>query len=381
MLAAVLRCRSVRVGPVARTTAAALFVALLAPAAAGAHLRTGTVAVGYGASVRTPSRTAGAAYTVGVYQSDRALHLTVSRGHAVVVIGYLGEPLLRIGPAGVAVNLRSPTAAAAGLLPKAGRTSPSNSGWRLERGMRSVVWHDPRDQRLPRGMARASWSVPIVVDGRRAHISGELWRVPRPTPWPWLLIAAVFAVLGGAVGLRGDERRLRAGCIVLGVVSAAAAIIAAAAFAIEHVRLTRNLDCGSRRVGVRRCWLRRAGRRAARCTRSSRNRPRPARPCRRPEQGRGIPLRDRAGLVARDRDSAGRSPRDRRRHHRPSARRPLLRSGTQRGRESAASVLSALIQPDVFALSDPECGRGVPQPEDEAHNAETRRDAKRPLAR
>ena len=222
-----------RVGPVASTTAAALFVALLAPAAAGAHLRTGTVAVGFGASVRAPSRTARAAYTVGVYQSDRALHLTVSRGHTVVVIGYLGEPLLRVGPAGVAVNLRSPTAAAAGLLPKAGRTSSSNSGWRLERGRRSVVWHDPRDQRLPRGMARASWSVPIVVDGRRAHVSGELWRVPRPTPWPWLLIAALFAVLGGAVGLRGDERRLRATCIALGVVSAAAAIIAAAAFAVS----------------------------------------------------------------------------------------------------------------------------------------------------
>ena len=218
-----------RVGPVASTTAAALLVALLIPAAAGAHLRTGTVAVGFGASVRAPSRTARAAYTVGVYQSDRALHLTVSRGHTVVVIGYLGEPLLRIGPAGVAVNLRSPTAAAAGLLPKAGGSS--NSGWRLERGRRSVVWHDPRDQRLPRGMARASWSVPIVVDGRRAHISGELWRVPRPTPWPWLLIAALFAVLGGAVGLRGDQRRLRATCIALGVVSAAAAIIAAAAFA------------------------------------------------------------------------------------------------------------------------------------------------------
>ena len=82
---------------------------------------------------------------------------------------------------------------------ESGQDQPSNSGWRLERGRRSVVWHDPRDQRLPRGMSRASWSVPIVVDGRRAHISGELWRVPRPTPWPWLLIAALFAVLGGAV--------------------------------------------------------------------------------------------------------------------------------------------------------------------------------------
>ena len=220
-----------RLGPVVSTTAAALFVALLAPAAAGAHLRTGTVAVGYGASVRTPSRTGRAAYTVGVYQSDRALHLTVSRGHTVVVIGYLGEPLLRIGAAGVAVNLSSPTAAAAGLLPKTGRTSPPNPGWRLERGRRSVVWHDPRDQRLPAGLGRASWSIPILVDGRRAHISGELWRVPRPTPWPWLLVAAVFAVLAGAVALGREWARLRAGCIALGVVSAVAAMLAAAAFA------------------------------------------------------------------------------------------------------------------------------------------------------
>ena len=40
-------------------------------------------------------------------------------------------------------------------------------------------------------------------------------------------------MLTGVVGWKGDERRLRATCIALGVVSAAAAIIAAAAFAIS----------------------------------------------------------------------------------------------------------------------------------------------------
>lgn len=222
-----------RVGPVTGATAVAAFVGLLTPAGAAAHLRTGTVAVGYGVSVRNPNAMSRAAYTVGVYQSDRALHLTVSEGHTVVVLGYLGERLLRIGRSGLAVNLNSPTAAAAGLLPKAGKASVAPAGWRLEGGRRSVVWHDPRDQRLPPGKTRASWSVPVIVDGRRAAITGALWRIQPPPRWPGPVIVALFAVFAGALSLRGRPSRLFAGCIALGILSIVGAMLTAAAFATD----------------------------------------------------------------------------------------------------------------------------------------------------
>ena len=51
-----------------------------------------------------------------MYQTDRALRLVVSRGHSVIVLGYLGEPLIRIDHRGVAVNAASPSAPSAGLL-------------------------------------------------------------------------------------------------------------------------------------------------------------------------------------------------------------------------------------------------------------------------
>ena len=74
------------------------------------------------AAARWPSTTApasaspNAVLAVSVYQSDLGLHLSVRRGHSVLVLGYLGEQFLRIDPAGVAVNAASPTAAASGLL-------------------------------------------------------------------------------------------------------------------------------------------------------------------------------------------------------------------------------------------------------------------------
>lgn len=216
--------------PWARTAAAlcaAGGAALAAASPAAAHLRTGTVAVDYGASVTSPRPATGAPFSVGVYQSDRALHLTVRRGHTVVVLGYLGEPFLRVDAAGVWIDARSPTAAAVGLV--AGTRA---TGWRLERGRRSVVWHDGRVQGLPPGARRAGWRIPIVVDGRRSSIAGEVWRVPSPALWPWLAVAAAVAAAGLAVAFGAGRVRLVA--VTLGLASSACALLAAGGFALSR---------------------------------------------------------------------------------------------------------------------------------------------------
>jgi hypothetical protein len=204
-----------------RACVAAFVAALALPAPAAAHLRTGTVAVDFRTVVTSRPD---AAYSVAVYRSDGALRLTVRRGVTVVVLGYLGEPFIRVGPAGVAVNTASPTAAAARLLPKHGGIR----GWELRRGRSSVVWHDGRVRRVAPGARRSAWSVPILVDGRRSRISGVTWRVARPALWPWLLGLAAFAAVAGV--LARDARRLVRSCIVLGCAASLAGIVTAIGF-------------------------------------------------------------------------------------------------------------------------------------------------------
>ncbi|HVS85667.1 MAG TPA: hypothetical protein VHD91_08540, partial [Gaiellaceae bacterium] len=152
-----------RASRIAAAAGAAWLGALLAPGVASAHLRTGTVAVGYAATVTSP---ASPAFTAQIYRSDLGVHLTVRPGHTVVVLGYLGEPFLRVGPAGVAVDGASPTAAATGLVARG-----TAGGWRLRPG-RSATWHDGRVSRLRAGATSARWTIPLRVDGGRATLGG-----------------------------------------------------------------------------------------------------------------------------------------------------------------------------------------------------------------
>ena len=221
--------RSLRTG---RVIVVAALAALLSPGSAGAHLRTGTVAVAFEASVSLPGASPAAPFAVGVYASDLALHLTVRPGHTVIVLGYLGEPFVRLSPAGLSVNAGSPTTAAAGLLGK-GQQASAGSGWRLQPGRDSVVWHDARVSRLRSGARSGAWTVPVVVDGRRSEIVGRVRRLPAPSLWPWLSLLAVFVALAVAVGLAGTPRRVESACRQLGVLAGAAAVVTAAGFALD----------------------------------------------------------------------------------------------------------------------------------------------------
>ena len=167
---------------------------LAAPAPASAHVRTGAVAVDYRVQV-FPTALPLSAH---VYLGDRALRLSVRRGHSVTVLGYGGERFLRIDDAGVTI-LRSPTAAALGLTPR--RTSG-----------RSFAWHDARVRGLPPEIDRDRWTIPLLVDGRRARLAGELVRIDPPPVWPWLALglpvvaATALALLRRALLERSARR-------------------------------------------------------------------------------------------------------------------------------------------------------------------------------
>jgi hypothetical protein len=213
--------------------AGASLMALAVPGVASAHVRIGTLAVDVRARVIGPRPSAQAAFALSVSEGDRALHLTARSGHRLVVLGYLGEPVLRIDARGLAVNLGSPTAAAAGLVSKSDPAAKRRGWLLLERGERTAVWRDPRLQQVPSGEGRAAWAVPILVDGRSARITGELRRVSPPSLWRWLLVVLALGSLGGLAAVGRGRRALRTGCFVSAAVAASAGIVAAAGFAFE----------------------------------------------------------------------------------------------------------------------------------------------------
>jgi hypothetical protein len=144
------------------------------------------------------------------------------------VLGYLGEPFLRLDGRGLAVNAAAPTAASAGVLKKGAGVTAPQPVWLLQPGRRSVVWHDARVQSLPAGQTHGTWAVPVVVDGRHSRISGEIERLPRPALWPWLGLLVLVAVVAVVA-----SRRLRTATVAFGAAAGIASVVTAVAFAVD----------------------------------------------------------------------------------------------------------------------------------------------------
>jgi len=209
----------------------AVVAALVDPAPAGAHVRTGRVTADYRASVSALRPPLAGAVVVRIYESDLALGLAVEKHHQAVVLGYLGEPVLRIETGGVDVNGSSPTAAGMGLL-KGMRKTGRTAGWRLRSSGRSFIWHDARVRGLPSGVERGRWTVPLVVDGRNARVEGEIWRVGAPSPWPWLALGGVFLATAALLLGGGRKPLLRTATVWFGALTAAATVSLEAGFAL-----------------------------------------------------------------------------------------------------------------------------------------------------
>jgi hypothetical protein len=222
-----------RNGPRARRGVLGVGVAvacLMGAGPASAHLRSGAVAVDYRATVASASTPA---YTAQIYQSDHGLSLTVRPGHAVVLLGYLGEPVVRLDGAGEWINAASPTAATMRLIARREGVYTTTARWRLRRSRHTIMWHDARVRGLPAGVDRGAWTVPLVVDGRREALRGDLRRYPDPSPWPWLAVLAAWLGLGLTPLLWGGRDRIRAAAMRLGLIAAGASALTVAALAFD----------------------------------------------------------------------------------------------------------------------------------------------------
>jgi hypothetical protein len=179
---------------------AAVLAALVVPGAAQAHhTAVPVVALDYRNHVVAASVPAGV--RASAEDAGRKLRLSAEPGHEVVVVGYEGEPFLRFNRSGVWAAVSSQTARGLRLV----RGTYSNgAAWTRVTAGHSLAWADARSwapSSALRGRHLVRWSVPIVVDGRRTAIRGELIRAAAPTLWPWVVLA-VLPLVAAAVALR-----------------------------------------------------------------------------------------------------------------------------------------------------------------------------------
>jgi hypothetical protein len=195
--------------------------------------------------------------TVRAVEAGARLELVNHTGREVEVIGYSGEPYLRVGPDGAYENTRSPatylnrTLAGDTALPAtADPAAPPQ--WRRIGDDRRVRWHDQRslwrEPTVPAPVAAdpgrehrvRDWAVPLRAGGEPVELRGTLDWVPPPDPYPWWVAATLGALLVGAAGLvpagTGPGGRALRG------VGAVLALGGAAAVALV---LGRELDAGA----------------------------------------------------------------------------------------------------------------------------------------
>ncbi|WP_405426761.1 hypothetical protein [Micromonospora sp. NBC_00617] len=239
-------------------TACAATLLTAAPAAAhgadapnGSDYRTRVTGV-------TPARPG---LTVRVIEAGARLELTNRTGRAIEVIGYSGEPYLRVGPDGVYENTRSPatylnrTLAGDTALP-ADADPVAPPSWRRVDDGTTVRWHDQRalwQESAPPDAARAAperehrvrnWTIPLRDGADSAQIAGTLDWVPPPDAYTWWAVTIVGLLAVGALGLLAAAST--AGARALSAVGAL--LVVGGAVAVLYP-VGRELDAGAQGVG------------------------------------------------------------------------------------------------------------------------------------
>ncbi len=195
-----------------------LALAVVTAAPASAHTLSGPKPINYRSrivSVTPPAR----GVTLRVVDLGAKLELTNRTGADVIVLGYEGEPYLRIGPRGAYENLHSEAtyvnrSVKGGVVPDGIDTNPrATPQWRKISDAHSARWHDHRAHRMQPGLPPQVASDPsvfhhvgvahvkFVSDGTTFDATLALDWVPGPSGVGWIPVIAASFLLGLAVAL------------------------------------------------------------------------------------------------------------------------------------------------------------------------------------
>ena len=126
-----------------------------------------------------------------------------ANGHDVLVLGYEGEPYLRIERDGVFENVRSPSTYLNASLdappPPPEASADAEPEWRRVGDGPTARWHSHALHLAPSQVelgGHVPWSVAIEVDGTPATITGRTVILDPPSRVPWFVLAALLAVAG-----------------------------------------------------------------------------------------------------------------------------------------------------------------------------------------
>ena len=199
-------------------TAALVWLGVAAPPAS-AHSVSGVSATNFQTTLRSVSPTV-PGLEVKVVEAGSRLEAENRSGQELLVLGYKGEPYLRVGPEGVFQNKLSPAtyinASRKGGTPppEAEQAKVGDTDWEKVSSEPIARWHDHRihwmgninppevrndpDKRhvIKMNANDPQWSVPMRHGTQDIAAKGDLVWEPGPSPLPWFaLIAASLAVV------------------------------------------------------------------------------------------------------------------------------------------------------------------------------------------
>jgi len=163
-----------------------------------------------------------AGVSVNVVEFGSKLELVNASDAEVIVLGYAGEPYLRVGPEGVFENRRSPAAFINRTLDPPSTVPDSYDSdaaplWRQLGSGISVRWHDHRAHNMTGGNPSTpiAWAVDLTVGGEPVVVRGDIATVAAPAWWPWLLVTAAIATALALVARRAWRATVATGLVVL----------------------------------------------------------------------------------------------------------------------------------------------------------------------
>jgi hypothetical protein len=222
---------------IATVIATAAVLLVLGAAPASAHTASGPRPTNYLTTLGSVSP-AIPGVTVHVVDLGNKLQLTNRTDHDIIVLGYDGEPYLKVGPSGFYENLRSPATylnrTRTGSTPvppiAMGTGASTPPRWHRVSGSHTAIWHDHRIHWMgtspPPNVREApgafhtidpQWTVVFRNTEQTVAVRGQLDWVPGPPWWQWLPIAGGLFVIGLFAARRQGSAAIAALVVLVGV--------------------------------------------------------------------------------------------------------------------------------------------------------------------